>query len=84
MSTATKPVPSLGVLLRDYPKNWNRWGPDDEVGALNYLGGANVLEAAKLIRSGKVFTLQVPMASPSGDPIWPGGRSEARARKRHR
>jgi len=76
MTTATKPVPSLGTLLRDYPKNWNRWGSDDEVGALNYLGAANVLEAAKLIRSGKVFTLQVPMASPSGDPIWPGGRSK--------
>jgi kynurenine formamidase len=76
MSTTDKPVPSLGELLADYPKNWGRWGPQDEVGALNYLGPENVLAALRVIRSGKVFTLQVPMANPQGDPIWPGARSK--------
>jgi len=28
---------SLGELLDGCPKNWGRWGPDDEVGALNFL-----------------------------------------------
>ncbi|MBI5090684.1 MAG: cyclase family protein, partial [Actinobacteria bacterium] len=69
-------VPQLGDVLADYPKNWGRWGADDEVGALNYLGPENVVQAAGLIKSGKVFTLQVPMADPKGDPIWPGGRSK--------
>jgi kynurenine formamidase len=76
MSTTQKQVPSLGELLADYPKNWGRWGADDEVGALNYLGPESVLAGLKVIRSGKVFTLQVPMANPAGDPIWPGGRSK--------
>jgi len=76
MTAATTKTPSLGELLEGYPKNWGRWGADDEVGALNFLGAANVLEAVKLIRTGKVFTLQVPMAEPTGDPIWPGARSK--------
>jgi len=76
MTSVEKKVPSLGELLDGYPKNWGRWGDDDEVGALNYLGAENVLQAVKLIRTGKVFTLQVPMADPAGDPIWPGGRSK--------
>jgi kynurenine formamidase len=69
-------VPELGELLKGYPRNWGRWGENDEVGALNYLGPEQVVAAAKLIRSGKVFTLQLPMAEPSGDPIWPEGRSQ--------
>jgi kynurenine formamidase len=76
MNSVAKKVPSLGELLDGYPKNWGRWGGDDEVGALNYLGPENAIQAARLIRSGKVFTLQVPMADPKGDPIWPGARSK--------
>jgi kynurenine formamidase len=76
MTVADKKVPSLGELLAGYPKNWGRWGNDDEVGALNYLGPEHVIEAVRLVRSGKVFTLQVPMADPKGDPAWPGGRSK--------
>jgi kynurenine formamidase len=76
MNSVAKAVPSLGELLNRYPKNWGKWGPDDEVGALNYLGPEQVLAAVKLIRTGKVFTLQVPMANPAGDPVWPGGRSK--------
>lgn len=76
MSAADDKVPSLGELLDGYPKNWGRWGADDEVGALNYLGPEQVLQAARMIRSGKVFTLQVPMADPAGDPAWPGARSK--------
>jgi hypothetical protein len=30
-------VPSLGELLKDQPNNWGRWGPEDEVGALQRL-----------------------------------------------
>lgn len=65
-------VPSLGELLKDSPKNWGRWGDDDEIGCLNYLTPEVVLAAVSVARQGKVFTLQVPMADPAGDPIWPG------------
>ena len=70
--------PYVGELLKDSPTNWGKWGPDDEVGALNYLGAAEVLAAVKLVRSGKVFTLQVPMGNPGGDPVWPGRRGSER------
>src|SRR3954452_25396849 len=65
-------VPALGEVLKDSPTNWGKWGPDDEEGALNYLGPEQVLAAAQLIRSGKVFTLQRLTGDPKGDPVWPG------------
>lgn len=69
---------AVAELLRDSPKNWGKWGPEDEVGALNYLGPQQVLAALGSVRSGKVFTLQVPMADPKGDPVWPGRRGAER------
>ena len=41
-------APHLGDLLRDSPSNWGKWGPDDEVGSLNYLGPEQVLAATRL------------------------------------
>ncbi len=68
----TPAVPSLDDLLADSPSNWGRWGDDDEVGALNYLGPEQVLAAVGLVRQGKVFTLQRLIGDPNGDPVWPG------------
>jgi len=65
-------VPALGEVLKDAPSNWGKWGAADEVGALNYLGTEQVIAAAKLVRSGKVFTLQRLIGDPKGDPVWPG------------
>jgi len=59
-------------LLKNDPKNWGRWGPDDEVGSLNFLGPEEALRGAQAIKSGKSFTLQVQMGHPGGDPLWPG------------
>jgi kynurenine formamidase len=61
------------LLGNDAPSNWGKWGPDDEVGALNYLDAGEVLRGIQHVKSGEVFTLQVQMGrtdSP-GDPIWP-------------
>jgi hypothetical protein len=63
---------TVARLLADSPCNWGRWGPDDEVGALNHLAPERVLAALSVVRSGRVFTLQIPMARPGGDPVWPG------------
>ena len=65
-------VPAMDVLLKDSPTNWGKWGPDDEVGALNYLTAAEVLRGVQHIKSGAVFTLQRLIGDPNGDPVWPG------------
>jgi hypothetical protein len=59
-------------LLKDAPKNWGRWGADDEIGALNFLTGAEVLRGVSAVKQGKVFALGVSVAWPGGDPIYPG------------
>ncbi|MCY4086226.1 MAG: cyclase family protein [Actinomycetia bacterium] len=68
--------PTLGEFLQDAPKNWGRWGPDDELGCLNFLDAAEVVRGAAEIREGQVFTLGTPITHPTGDPAFPGlGRS---------
>ncbi|HVZ08924.1 cyclase family protein [Rhodopila sp.] len=41
---------------------WNRWGEQDERGALNHIGSAQVQSAAGLVRSGTVLTLAQPLS----------------------
>ena len=62
-------------LLKDDPKNWGRWGPDDEVGSLNFLTQAEVLRGVQAVRQGKTFTLQVMMATQRAIRSGRGGRS---------
>ena len=38
-------------------KNWGRWGPNDEAGTLNFISPQDVVNAGRLIRKGKVFSL---------------------------
>lgn len=51
------------------PNNWGRWGDDDQRGAANFLTTAHVVKAAKLIKSGKAFSLAIPIASDG--PVYP-------------
>jgi kynurenine formamidase len=62
----------LHDLLAGHPLNWGRWGEDDEVGSLNFLGPSEVLRGVAAVRAGRVFTLGTPLARPAGDPVWPG------------
>ena len=57
-----KKVPHVRELLKDAPRNWGKWGADDEVGCLNYLTAKEALEGVSQVRQGKTFTLQVRMA----------------------
>ena len=41
---------------------WHRWGDDDERGALNHIGAAQVRDAATLVRSGEVLELAQPLS----------------------
>ena len=63
---------ALSRLLAVAPTNWGRWGPDDEVGALNYLGTAEVRAGFASVRQHRTFALGVPVASPHGDAVFPG------------
>jgi len=42
-------------------RNWGRWGKDDQIGTLNQIRPDDVVKAAALIRTGKVFALGIPL-----------------------
>lgn len=65
-------VPGLTEILADAPKNWGKWGPDDEIGSLNYLTKDEVLRGVRSVVSGEVHTLQRLIGDPKGDPVFPG------------
>lgn len=67
---ASKTV-DMAELLKDLPKNWGRWGANDEIGCLNFLTNEEVLRGVRAVKSGKVFMLGIPVARPAGDPTHP-------------
>lgn len=40
--------------------NWGRWGPEDELGTVNFLTAEVRVKAAALARTGRVFSLAIP------------------------
>ncbi|MES2564205.1 MAG: cyclase family protein [Pseudomonadota bacterium] len=38
-------------------KNWGRWGPNDEIGTLNFTSPEDIVAAAQLVKKGKVISL---------------------------
>jgi kynurenine formamidase len=42
-------------------KNWGRWGAGDQIGTLNHVTPQDVVAAASLIRTGKIFALGIPL-----------------------
>ncbi len=53
-------TPQLLDEYCDRFRNWGKWGPDDEIGTLNYITPAKVIDAARLVRQGKVVSLALP------------------------
>lgn len=50
-------------VLKDYIdelSRWGRWGPDDELGALNLLTPQHVQAAAKEVMAGRVISMTLP------------------------
>jgi kynurenine formamidase len=50
-------------LLEEYCvrfRNWGTWGPDDEIGTLNYITPQKIVQAAGLVKQGKVISLALP------------------------
>src|ERR1700755_894387 len=52
----------------DKYKNWGKWGPNDEIGTLNYTSAEDIIAAAKLVKKGKVISLALNF-----DPFGPQG-----------
>ena len=54
--------------------NWGRWGPDDELGALNYVTPHHRARAAGLVRRGETFSLAMPLTGGRGPQPGVGSR----------
>jgi kynurenine formamidase len=52
--------------LFDAVQSWGRWGSDDQRGALNRLTSERMAAAARLVRSGVVVSLSLPMNTETG------------------
>jgi kynurenine formamidase len=63
-------VRELALRLR----NWGKWGADDELGTLNYITPDKVVQAAGLVKQGKVLSLAIPFDS-NGPQSGFGGRT---------
>src|SRR5207247_11046913 len=66
--TANRPAVTP-ALLEEYCKkfrNWGRWGPEDEIGTLNFITPDVIKRDATLVRKGKVisFALNFDMNGP--------------------
>lgn len=58
--------------LFEQVSNWGRWGPEDERGTLNHIGGRQVARGASLVREGRTVSLSrnFPTA-PGPENPWP-------------
>lgn len=61
----------IADILEDCPSNWNRWGEDDELGAVNYLTSERVLAGVQAVEDGETFTLGLPIGHEDGEPVAP-------------
>src|SRR5215510_11330635 len=52
-------IEDVKVFSQKY-RNWGKWGPNDQLGTLNYITPEKVVEAAKLVKQGKAFSLAIP------------------------
>ncbi len=52
-----------GVGLHAAETNWGQWGPDDQLGTLNYITPEVVRHAATLVKQARVFSLALPLAA---------------------
>ena len=50
--------------------NWGRWGSEDERGALNLATADVVLETARALRTGKVYSLALPISRSRTPAVW--------------
>jgi kynurenine formamidase len=49
--------------VSDRVRNWDRWGPSDELGALNYITRAKMREASQCVKAGQSLSLAIPASA---------------------
>ena len=60
------PAPSPFADVAARVRNWGRWGPEDEIGTLNFVDDAARRRAASSVVSGKAFALGLPLSEAEG------------------
>jgi hypothetical protein len=83
MTDTQHDLSSVKQLSERY-RNWGKWGPDDELGAINYITPQKIIEAASLVRKGKVFSLALPLDGSGPMTGAYGQDGEPRRAARHR
>jgi Putative cyclase len=79
MPATPKPTPRAPVdraaIMEAAKKlsNWGRWGKDDQIGTLNHVTPADIINAGKLIKTGRVFALGLSLKEPIQSGLF-GGR----------
>src|SRR5712675_231985 len=53
--------------------NWGRWGADDQIGTLNNVTPEDVINAGRLIKRGRIFSLALSLKEPIQTGLF-GGR----------
>ena len=58
-------VALLGTVGTASAQDWtkSKWGPNDEIGAANYMTPELVVKAASLVKTGKTYALGIPVDS---------------------
>ena len=54
-------VSSCGSSATLPDTNWGKWGPEDQIGTLNYITPEVTVEAAGVVESGQVYSLAIPL-----------------------
>jgi kynurenine formamidase len=60
------PMPAEFHELAKKVNNWGRWGPDDEVGTINFVTPDVRRAAAACVKTGKAFSLALPLSQTEG------------------
>jgi hypothetical protein len=59
----SSPRSSAAWAFRRRPLVSGKWGPNDEIGAANYMTAATALQAARLVKTGKVYSLGITVST---------------------
>jgi kynurenine formamidase len=60
------PMPAEFHELAKKVNNWGRWGPDDEIGTINFVTPEVRRAAAACVKTGKAFSLALPLSQTEG------------------
>ncbi len=72
MSEPQSPTPGSLVSHEEFDqifetvKNWGRWGPDDQLGTLNFITPERISTAAGLVKSGRRVSMALPVNKVAG------------------